>query len=327
MKQVIKRVSILMVISILFNVLSPAAFAAIPENASTPTETINLHKNGSYYYGTEDAEKRYSFQIEPTASTGYVVVIYLDNPDYMYECYFTLPEGPVHVDSPKYWNSLLNLCLSNSDDWVKSYLPSVVMSFSIADTSPATARSDEYGEDDFTEEFEAWLHENYGPEYAGRYLAGTGQDGIPMQLKYGRNLETYLDRPFVLNAAMTVTAFATAYSNLFGLAVLDFVDMLLSLVDSSGILEQGQKVYKYVLRILDYRYVLVDDSHYPYSMATKQQIFTGVGYSKSGNTDIDEDYVDTTYSPSESYYNSYTAQFNAAYSEYLRIGWQEGDFP
>ena len=159
MKQVIKRVSVLVVISILFSVLSPAAFAATPEDASTPTETIDLYINGStYYYGAEDAEKRYAFQIDPAASTGYVVVIYLDNPDYMYEYYFTLPEWTTRVGSPEYWSSLLDLCLSNSDDWVETYIPSVVTTVSPSDTPPERAGG--YDADYFTNQFETWLHNN-----------------------------------------------------------------------------------------------------------------------------------------------------------------------
>ena len=84
---------------------------------------------------------------------------------------------------------------------------------------------------------------------------------------------------------------------------------------------------EYILRANWFKYATLGvGTGYPYGLTDKFIHYYGYQYSRSGNFDIDEEAAETSYVPSAEVYNNNSKVYDAAFEEYARIGWQDGNF-
>lgn len=314
-----KLFTVLLSLVLLCNFASPIAYAISAPVASSGKYAV---------HGLVDEEKRFNIIIDTEEETGQFAILYLHDPDYMYEFCFNLRDI-VPNQSNITWNLIETFCFNNENLWSEVYLTTAVVidkaeepaeftfhsggSTHVPDEATASSEEIDY--------FEKWLTDKYGDEYSENLLSTTTKNGIPMYLKSGFQAYAYQDTVYKIAQAMTVAGFITGV--LGAVVETSILSVISAIVGTGSMLVPGSSVYEYRVRATWYRYVtLVSGEGYPYGMTNKVTFYDGYSYSKTGTCNVDEASAETFYDPSSSVYNSYSKIYEAAYAEYQQIGWQ-----
>lgn len=317
----LKFLSCILSIALVLNIMLPVASAADINNVERAQLGV-VSEYGDYAIrGVETPEVRYNILVDSSNGSGQFAIVYLDSPDYMYEYSFDIHDALSDVSNIR-WEELQTFCFDHDEQWTQVYLPSAITVIDDEDEPAIVTRS---SDSDAVQYFEDWLIDKYGDEYSGKLLSTKTQNGTKMYLKSGFQAYAYRDRSYLVSATMTVVGFVTGILGLASGATA--VAVIGAIAGTGGLLTMGQKVHEYKVRANWFRYsTLVSGTGYPYGLSDKFTYYTGYMYTGTGTCNVDEASADTSYIPSSTVYNSYANVFNAAYEEYGRIGWQEGNF-
>lgn len=306
-----KLLSVLLITTLL-------TFPVARATASDTSLSISHINEQVAVYGVEDSEKLYNIMVDTVKGIGQFAIIYSDNPDYMYEYTFCLPKTD-DIFTNQSWNDLIDSCFVNQFKWNAVYLPNAVQ---ISVPTHATNESNflPQASDNNIAYFESWLEGEYGEEYGKFYLRSTTINGVLLRQYEQLQLLATKHYEYYVAITLSVIGFITGLLGL--VASSGLIVTISAIAGAGGLLYAGTKVYEYTLRANWRRYVTALGGSYPYSMADKFIFHTAYVSSTTGGRMVDPESMEVLYFPSLTYYIGYLAQFNAAYEEYLRIGWQ-----
>lgn len=306
MKQ-FKVLSLVLIMSLLLNVLSPTAYALSSDHNNVE---CFYYTDNIVMYGFKDSEKLANFSVNLGTMTGELAIVYSSNPDYMYEYQYNLPSLKVKPQSQYFWDELYLFCLNNSAEWSEVYIPDIVAVEEKNSDMMAAASSTTY--------FDNYLGGLYGSQYTDRLLNLKATSGVTMRIYEGLQLYTHMTTVYTALTTLTIASFITG---MLGLVLSSGILGLFSVITGGAdIILAGKMVYEYNLRANWYRYVYVNSHTYPYSMCNKFIYWTGYEYNDTGTQQVDTGSMRTDYVPSSSYFNTYSTQYDAAYLEYQRLG-------
>lgn len=305
----LKLVSALLIIATLLQILSPAALAAQDFNMNNVCSV-----DGIWAYGFEDSEMIYNLLIDADKNSGQFAVKYKDTPDMLYEYIFDVTETS-NIESTSFWIATIDMCFNNQDTWRSTYIPTAVQ---VVDDSLSGTST--YASDVYITRFTNELISLYGSEYYDSVLSNMTQGSVSMTLYQALLHRVSKDKTYLITVALTAAGFITS---MLGRVIEGGILATISLIlGTASMFAIGQKVYEYSLLTNWSRYVTINGGSYPYNMTDKFVMYTGYVYTASGNYAIDEASEQTIYSDSSTYYSRYALQFEDAYAEYQRIGWQ-----
>ena len=283
-------------------------------------------------YGTENNNSKYNIIVDIKTGQVQFAIVYSDNKNYVYEYSFELDNVNIEPTKPSFWNYLKDICLTNEMLWKETYIPAAVkvIEHQSQDTSEDNINTPPVAmpmstDGDITY-FVNWLESRFGAQNHGIGHGWSSRDGITMYAKSGFQAQAFKDYTYILAQSMTVVGFITGILGLRAGATI--VSVIGAIAGTGGLLLSGTEVYKYMVRANHYKYVTIDDGGYPYGLVNKFTYYTGYVYSETGARAVDTSSEEVIYAPAsaEATYQSYTLLFNAAYEEYQKIGWQEGNW-
>ena len=212
------------------------------------------------------------------------------------------------IDSENFLVDIINLCFQNSEDWDEVDVSKMVVT---------TVGSAQRAVDTNLAEFENWLISKYGSEFTDQWLGSTIRNGVEMDRYQAMLHNVSKDRTYLITSTISVEGFVTS---VLGLILSPGLLALFGAITSGlGLLSAGDSVHKYTVQTNWFRYVTINEGTYPYCMTDK--FITYNGYAVNSCM-VDAESAVTLFSPSEAYYNNNSLQYNDAYAEYQRIGWQ-----
>ena len=209
--------SLVLVVVMLMNFSIPIAHAAGAGDISSSESAIIVEGQSYLAHGEEDSEKRFNIIINAETREGQFAVVYLDEPDYLYEHFFNMEDlqnAGVDMD----WTDVEEFCFAQETEWNEIYIPTAVTCIKYPDNSimqegeggiaPATVNATG---DDPIEYFEGWLEEQHGSEYSGQPVSSKTQNGTTMHLKSAFQTYVYRNQTFLFSVAVSVAGFITGF--------------------------------------------------------------------------------------------------------------------
>ena len=307
-------------VALLINISSPCAQSINPDDAIISGELSN---SNYAIYGLEDDTMRFNILIDTKENIGQFAIVYLEEPDYLYEFSFSLDDINSN-DSKLVWENIQSFCFENINAWSEVYVPSVVTIVDTAEAPPVETNTASRSSQEVTY-FENWLEGQYGDEYNRKLITAKQYNGLRMYLKEQHLVLAERDRTYLIAVSISVVGFITSILGLVAEATL--VSALGAIAGTGGMFSAGESVHTYNLTAEWDRYATItNEIGYPYGRAHKFIHYTGYHYTGTGTCNVDQASKTTVYQPSSTVYNSNDRIFEAAYDEYDRIGWQDGDF-
>jgi len=320
-----KFLSLLLTLMLLFNAVVPVAQAADLNNPARAQMSEELTFEEYSIRGIDNTQARFNIFINNEEETAQFAIIYHDSSDYLYEFVFDLVDVPRRsTNTSTLWEDVRAYCFASESLWTETYLPTAVTvtQEAEANTFQRAATPTRSAETDY---FENWLTDLYGSEYSGSFITSKTQSGVTMYLKSGFQAYAYKDYTYLLNQTFTVTGFVTAILGFS--STHPIIGVLGVIAGTGGLFSLKQSVYQYKVRANWFKYATcVSGTGYPYGLTDKFTFYNGYSYSGTGTCNVDSASASTSYVPSSTVYNSNTNIFNAAFDEYQRIGFQNGNF-
>lgn len=305
----LKFISVFLVVAVLLQILSPVALASQNFDMNDVCRVDNI-----WAYGVEDSEMIYNLLVDTDKNSGQFAVKYKESPDTVYELVFDLGATD-DVELASFWIATIERCFDNESAWSSTNISNAVQ---IVESNPSGISL--YAADAYVTYFTNYLIGQYGAESYDYELRSTTEYGVTMTQYQAKLHRAGRDRTYLITAALTVAGFITG---VLGAVIGDGIVAAISFIlGSASLFTIGEKVYEYSLFTNWSRYITINGGSYPYNMTDKFIMYTGYVYTATGNYAVDEASEQTLYSDSYAYYLRYTLQFEDAYAEYQRIGWQ-----
>ena len=303
-----KLISLILCLTLLFTLTTPYASAAKIE--CTNLDNLIISGNYAIYY-CEDRATTYCLVLDTATGASSFAVIYATQPDYVYEYLFDVAPDSIHTDSTSFWDILIADCfaeVSNSDPF---YIPDTITGSTTFINASAQASSDP-----FENYYLNWIESTYGSPYSMKNIY-TGYRGANILFIY-ETLEYSAGRvnTYYVKAAISIASFIINALRLSPVEAI--VSALKAITPISQIIGTGTNIYEYYLYANYTRYVRMKDSSRNLNICEKHISYTGYSSTETGLSSVVESLVDTTYLPSQSYYNNKEAQINDGYAYWLQ---------
>lgn len=307
----IKTVSLILCLTLLANLILPPVYAS--DNDDSLNGDIIISDTYAMYY-FEDSSLKYGLTINQNVGDAFFSVVFIKNPDFVYEYNFTTDVSSMDIYSTDYWNGLVSFCFDNSLFWESIYLPDCV-EYSNNQSNTAQSRS--------TNSLEAgmaqWMEEEIGKApYTGKVISTRQWQGVIFHLHEDLRYDAQINNSISIENAVSIT---TAIINLLQKELTSvLIDIVTELFGESGIIPAGTTAQTYYVFAEWKRYVKRRDSSVWLTSATQHFVTYDVLVNPStGFFAVDPNTREEMYLPSQAYYEDASAQIEEGYAYYLTL--------
>ncbi|MBR5491255.1 MAG: hypothetical protein IKV79_08295 [Oscillospiraceae bacterium] len=299
-----KVISIIVILTLLFGSFSANSYAY-----SGTENRDNVFVNGNMAaYGIKDSEKLVNIIVNLSSKTVNFAVKYNSTPNYVYEYIAELSELPANLHTIRGWDEIINICKNNRDNWKCICITDAVivkdqnMDNSIARNATVDAMLSS-------------LMPTHGTPFTGRFMRNGTFEGLNMTQYQSLEYYGYLSRSYYVAIAISVASLITG---IWGLVVTPGVlSFFGAILGAGGLISVGNTVYQYNLFVSQLRYVVVNNT---VEKCWSEKLTSYIGYGfQSGSYYVDTATMAVSYTPSQSFFNDYQAQFQKAFNNYYYL--------
>lgn len=281
------------------------AMAASEANATSETKVITGNNFSTYF--CQNADYSSVIYLNTVTGEGSFAVIYADSPTNLYD--LTFSANPNQMLTDDFWESLSDDCFVRVRSVEPIYIPHAI-SVQPAELTQRAAGSTTADINYFRNE----LIDIYGSEHTNKLLRTSMVNGVLFEQKETLEFGIGKSSSYIVRQAISVAGLAVSLASFF--IAPNLLSVLGVLASGAGMFPAGTELTEYAITVFCERYVTTAGGNVIRSYTYRYITHYGHSSTNSSNRMLSVPLL-PTYSPSESFFNSATQQFNAAYQDYI----------
>ncbi len=311
MKNIQRFLSVVLCLTMLLSFTTPLAYAT--EAESIAPGVITSYEN-YFVYSCENAHYKYCAFLDISTGMGSFSIEYANNPDYVFEYYFSLDVNTLAPNSSVFWENLVTDCLANQTSWTEIYIPTAVTVIEGTESEIMPLALEDSVADDMID----WLRTQNGniAAYTGNAQANTNMGGINLILYENLTYQAGINNTYVVTTTMSIASFIIGY--LGQPVVAGFINFFAFLIGGDDI-PANTKIREYTMSTRWDRYVKRVSSDTWLNHTQKLLTYEAYYVIQDNVWDVYDSSRSLIYSRSEAYFYSPSSQFTDAYNYYLTL--------